>query len=62
MEVRLPLWLALSLCQKKKCRIVIPEWLSVEYLQQKVADERVASQFQEMEFYYTEIALMLFEW
>jgi len=60
-EVKLPLWLAISLCQKKKCRIIIPDWLSVEFLQQKVIEERTSSSFQEMEFYYIEIALLLFE-
>ena len=47
---------------KEKCTILIPDWLSVKYLQEKVAEERTSSQFQEIEFYYTEIALMLFEW
>ncbi|KAJ9096833.1 hypothetical protein QFC21_005104 [Naganishia friedmannii] len=34
-----PLWLALSLKRKKKCRIIPPDWLSPEILNAMVAEE-----------------------
>ncbi|KAK8865891.1 DNA replication complex GINS protein PSF2 [Kwoniella newhampshirensis] len=37
---RVPLWLALSLKRKRKCRIVPPEWLSVERLTGILKDEK----------------------
>ncbi|CAK9781301.1 DNA replication complex GINS protein PSF2 [Cutaneotrichosporon oleaginosum] len=37
---RVPLWLALSLKRKRKCRIVPPAWLSVESLTAVIKDER----------------------
>ncbi|WWD17924.1 DNA replication complex GINS protein PSF2 [Kwoniella shandongensis] len=37
---RVPLWLALSLKRKRKCRIVPPEWLSVERLTAILKDEK----------------------
>ncbi|KAL1407721.1 DNA replication protein psf2 [Vanrija albida] len=35
-----PLWLALSLKRKSKCRIVPPDWLQVEKLQELLKQER----------------------
>ncbi|WVR05846.1 DNA replication complex GINS protein PSF2 [Kwoniella sp. DSM 27419] len=37
---KVPLWLALSLKRKRKCRIVPPAWLSVEQVQAVLKDER----------------------
>ncbi|KAI9635121.1 uncharacterized protein MKK02DRAFT_43801 [Dioszegia hungarica] len=35
-----PLWMALSLKRKRKCRIVAPEWLQVERLQALLKEEK----------------------
>ncbi|ORX34280.1 hypothetical protein BD324DRAFT_637367 [Kockovaella imperatae] len=35
-----PLWLALSLKKKRKCRIVPPEWMSADRLQALLKDEK----------------------
>ncbi|WVF70572.1 DNA replication complex GINS protein PSF2 [Kwoniella sp. CBS 6097] len=37
---RVPLWLALSLKRKRKCRIVPPEWLNVDHIQSLLKDEK----------------------
>jgi len=58
----MPLWFAVSLVHKQKCKITIPEWLTVPYLEVKVRDEKSASIFEEMPFHYIEVALILFEW
>ena len=60
-EVKVPLWFAISLKQKQKCSIKIPDWLSVAYLQDKVAEEKISPSFQDVDFHYIEIALMLFD-
>ena len=60
-EVQVPLWLAVSLKQKQKCKIIMPNWLNVESLSQLVQLERTEAQFQPIEFYYIEISLILFE-
>ncbi len=61
-EVKVPLWLAISLKQKEKCTIVVPDWLTVQYLREKVDEEKKSAEFQELHFHYIEVALMLFEW
>ncbi|GFZ43098.1 DNA replication complex GINS protein PSF2 [Saitozyma sp. JCM 24511] len=35
-----PLWLALSLKKKRKCRVVAPDWLAPEKLQALINDEK----------------------
>ncbi|XP_063684103.1 DNA replication complex GINS protein PSF2-like [Bolinopsis microptera] len=37
--VRVPLWLAANLKQRQKCRIITPEWMDVELLKEKKAEE-----------------------
>ncbi|CAD6573797.1 MAG: DNA replication protein psf2 [Tremellales sp. Tagirdzhanova-0007] len=39
-----PLWLALSLKRKRKCRIVAPDWLVVEKLQTLLQEEKANSE------------------
>lgn len=60
-SIQIPLWFAISLNQKQKCKITIPEWLKVGYLEEKVRDEKSAPIFQDIHFHYIEVALMLFE-
>lgn len=41
MPIKIPLWLALQLKQQQKCRIVTPDWMDVETLQNlKEAEEK----------------------
>ncbi|WWC66362.1 DNA replication complex GINS protein PSF2 [Kwoniella pini CBS 10737] len=37
---KVPLWLALSLKRKRKCRIVPPDWLGIDRLQNLLKEER----------------------
>ncbi|WRT64096.1 uncharacterized protein IL334_001025 [Kwoniella shivajii] len=37
---KVPLWLALSLKRKRKCRIVPPEWFSIDRIQALLKEER----------------------
>ncbi|KAK6905660.1 DNA replication complex GINS protein PSF2 [Kwoniella mangroviensis CBS 10435] len=39
-SAKVPLWLALSLKRKRKCRIVPPEWLSIDRVQNVLKEER----------------------
>ncbi|GMK55652.1 hypothetical protein CspeluHIS016_0207080 [Cutaneotrichosporon spelunceum] len=43
-RARVPLWLALSLKRKRKCRIVPPAWLAVEPLTALIKEEREQSE------------------
>lgn len=59
-----PLWLAVNLKLKKKCNIVPPDWLSVEFLQDKLSvetDERLKDGFARFPFRYAEIAKVLLD-
>lgn len=58
--VTVPLWLAVSLQQKRRCRIVPPEWLSVDNLLVVRREERRDSDvFQPLPFHYIELAQLL---
>ncbi|XP_014673550.1 PREDICTED: DNA replication complex GINS protein PSF2-like [Priapulus caudatus] len=46
--VELPLWLAVNLKQRQKCRIIPPEWMNVERLEEKKQDETESKFFTEM--------------
>jgi GINS complex subunit 2 len=39
-RAKVPLWMALQLKKARKCIIIAPEWLNVEYLKQKLMDEQ----------------------
>lgn len=58
-DVDVPLWLAITLRKQGKCRIAIPEWMSIENLEKKIADERKESSLQSLPFHYIEIAHLL---
>ncbi|KAF9517244.1 hypothetical protein BS47DRAFT_550742 [Hydnum rufescens UP504] len=60
-KTRVPLWLATNLKLKMKCRIIPPEWLSVDYLNAKVEEEIAAEEFSELPFRYAEIAKVLLD-
>jgi len=61
-KTRVPLWLAVNLKQKMKCRIIPPNWLSVDYLKEKVDSEVLnPDQFTDVPFRYTEVAKVLLD-
>ncbi|KAK9808298.1 hypothetical protein WJX73_009235 [Symbiochloris irregularis] len=59
--VDVPLWMAMALHQRKKCRILPPAWMDIESLKMVEELERDRSDaFQPLPFHYLEIAHMLF--
>nr|GAT58215.1 predicted protein [Mycena chlorophos] len=60
-KARIPLWMALTLKRKKKCHILAPEWLSVEYLQNKIQEETSQPGFTQLPFHFAEISRVLLD-
>ncbi|KAJ7930057.1 Psf2-domain-containing protein [Mycena leptocephala] len=60
-RTRIPIWMALNLKQKKKCHIVAPEWLTVEYLQDKITQETTQAEFTKLPFRFAEISRVLLD-
>ncbi|CAD8155465.1 unnamed protein product [Paramecium octaurelia] len=61
--VEVPLWVAIELKKKNKCRVIPPEWLSIERLQQKLDEETInESELARMEQYYFEISSIMFSY
>mmetsp|Transcript_19465 Transcript_19465/g.54172 ORF Transcript_19465/g.54172 Transcript_19465/m.54172 type:complete len:229 (+) Transcript_19465:209-895(+) len=60
MVTQIPLWMALALHKRKRCAIRAPEWMNPQNLQRVYEEERIdQSTFQELPFYYIEIATLL---
>ncbi|XP_043937692.1 DNA replication complex GINS protein PSF2 [Protopterus annectens] len=60
LPVEVPLWLAINLKQRQKCRIVPPEWMDVEKLEQIREQERKEETFTPMPNpYYMELTKLL---
>lgn len=47
--------------KQRKCKLLIPEWLSVEFLENKLREEKTAASLQDLDFHYIEIAQLIFE-
>ncbi|KAK0190808.1 hypothetical protein F5146DRAFT_1045851 [Armillaria mellea] len=60
-KAQIPLWMALNLKSKKKCHIVAPDWLSVEYLQDSLTEETTKKEFSSLPFRFAEIAKVLLD-
>ncbi|KXN88630.1 DNA replication complex GINS protein PSF2 [Leucoagaricus sp. SymC.cos] len=60
-KAKVPLWIAVNLKQKRKCHIVAPRWLSVEYLQERLSLETSNPAFSELPFRYMEISKVLLD-
>lgn len=58
-DVDVPLWLAITLRKQGKCRIAIPDWMTIERLEQRVHNERNEKVLGELPFHYIEIAQLL---
>lgn len=42
LPLNVPIWVALNLRQKKTCRILPPEWMTVDKLQERLEDEKAS--------------------
>ncbi|KAH8917931.1 DNA replication complex GINS protein PSF2 [Atractiella rhizophila] len=56
-----PLWMALELKKTSKCRIVPPDWLTMERLEEKLNAETSSASFSALPFHWMEISRMLLE-
>eukprot|EP01135_Chromosphaera_perkinsii_P003025 Nk52_evm7s233 gene=Nk52_evmTU7s233 len=54
-----PLWLALSLKKRQKCKIKAPEWLTLENLSEKYEIEKGEEGFTKLPEHYLEVATLL---
>ncbi|KAK8790907.1 hypothetical protein WA158_005538 [Blastocystis sp. Blastoise] len=59
--IEVPLWLAIVLKKKKKCDIIMPEWLTLNKLKEILAEEKENDFYTDLPFHYREIASLLFE-
>ncbi|KAH9948401.1 Psf2-domain-containing protein [Amylocystis lapponica] len=60
-KCKVPIWMATNLKLKKKCHIVPPDWLNVDFLQERLIHETSQPGFSEMPFRFTEIAKVLLD-
>ncbi|KAJ7284133.1 DNA replication complex GINS protein PSF2 [Mycena rebaudengoi] len=60
-KARIPIWMAVNLKQKKKCHILAPEWLTVEYLQEQLVKETSNDGFTQLPFRFAEISRVLLD-
>jgi len=58
---RIPMWMAVNLKSRKKCHIVPPEWLSPEYLQERLREETSSEAFSVLPFRFAEISKVLLD-
>ncbi|KAF9182601.1 DNA replication protein psf2 [Haplosporangium sp. Z 767] len=58
---KVPLWMAISLKKKQKCKIAIPEWMTVESLQRSLKEEQDQERFSALPYHYMELAQLLLE-
>lgn len=61
-RIEVPLWLAQVLKKRQKCQIIPPEWLNVEFLNEKKEEERRSEGFTSLPSdHFQELAAILFE-
>ncbi|KAF8622058.1 hypothetical protein AX15_007209 [Amanita polypyramis BW_CC] len=60
-RAKVPLWIAVNLKIKKKCHIVAPDWLSVDYLKERLEKEITDIAFSNLPFRYIEISKVLLD-
>ena len=59
MPCSVPLWLAVTLRKRGKCTILTPDWMSVQSLEQNIANERNQDIWEPLPFHYREISHLL---
>ncbi|CAL1547552.1 unnamed protein product [Lymnaea stagnalis] len=63
LPVSIPLWLAVNLKQRQKCRFLPPDWMDIEILKAKKQEEADSRFFTEMSSpFYMEITQLLLQW
>ncbi|KAJ4492093.1 Psf2-domain-containing protein [Lentinula edodes] len=60
-RAKILLWMAINLKLKKKCHIVAPEWLSVEFLQSRLDEELSEPGYSRLPFRYAEVSKVLLD-
>ncbi|CEQ42465.1 SPOSA6832_04275 [Sporobolomyces salmonicolor] len=60
-KASVPLWLAVHLKKKRKCRIIAPGWMSVLYLEQILREETTQGDFSDLPRDYLEVSKVLLE-
>ncbi|KAF8915318.1 hypothetical protein CPB85DRAFT_1293888 [Mucidula mucida] len=60
-KAKIPLWMALNLKLKRKCHIVAPDWLTVEFLQDRLTEETTSPHFSHLPFRFAEISKVLLD-
>lgn len=60
-QTRVPLWLAVTLRKRNRCRIVPPDWLTMERLQSTYDDEVQNPQFASLPLHHGILAKVILE-
>ncbi|GAA5965829.1 hypothetical protein JCM3765_001196 [Sporobolomyces pararoseus] len=60
-KTSVPLWLALHLKKKRKCRIVAPGWLNTQYLETILKEEQTSQTFSDLPRDYLEVSKILLD-
>lgn len=60
-KAKIPLWMAVNLKLKKKCHIVAPDWLNVDYLQTRLTLETSEAAFSGLPFRFAEVAKIILD-
>ncbi|XP_048258508.1 DNA replication complex GINS protein PSF2-like [Haliotis rufescens] len=61
--LQVPLWMAVNLKQRQKCRILPPEWMDIEKLEEKKQEEIDSKFFTAMPSrFYIEVTQLLLQW
>ncbi|CAD6566718.1 MAG: DNA replication protein psf2 [Cyphobasidiales sp. Tagirdzhanova-0007] len=60
-KAQVPLWLAVNLKKKKKCRIIPPLWFTLENLEAMLREETTGPDFAALPFNYMEMSRILLE-
>ncbi|KAI8339703.1 hypothetical protein BC941DRAFT_421221 [Chlamydoabsidia padenii] len=61
LPTKVPLWLALSMKQNQKCKVIPPPWLTTDHLKERLEQEENKEEFCSLPFHYMEMAHMLLE-
>lgn len=60
LPIQIPLWIAITLRKKGKCKIQQPKWLDIEYLKEKIEEEKKNEiEFSRLSFDFIQNGLIL---
>ncbi|KAG6821513.1 hypothetical protein H0H93_000022 [Arthromyces matolae] len=60
-KATVPIWMAVNLKTKKRCHIVAPPWLNVDFLQDRLNKETSQRGFSDLPFRFAEISKVLLD-